>query len=453
MSAVPEIRYAETSDGSVAYQAFGGGAQRVVLVPDWHNPVELLWEDPRAERFFTDLAAFARVILFDKRGTGVSDPIPFGATMSAGPTTELAAEDIAAVMDAEGWREACILGIGVGCWSAALFAATAPTRVTRLVLVDAFPRLQTGPDFPDGLSREVATRTVQRIASEHGTGSILRLTDPAAYADLQFRRWYARAQRFAMPRKWMKMFWSSVTDFDISSVLSSITAPTLVMNRCQSIAFPVAWGRHVARRIAGAEFRELPGRDELFFMTNPSRILEELRQFLTGVREAPVIDRILATILFTDIAGSTERLAALGDRPWRDRMLRHNSLVRRELARFRGVEIDSAGDGFLASFDGPARAIQCAVAIRESVQQLDLQVRAGIHVGECELVGEKIGGIAVHIASRVTRVANAGEILVTRTVQELVAGSGLRFQDRGSHTLKGVPEPWQLYALQNPPIG
>lgn len=453
LGTVPDIRYAETPDGSVAYQAFGSGAHRVVLVPDWHNPIEFLWEDPRAERFFTDLAEFARVILFDKRGTGVSDPIPFGTAMSAGPTIELAVEDIASVLEAEGWTSACIVGVGVGGWSAALFAATAPARVTRLVLVDAFPRLHAGPDFPEGLSRETATRTMQRIASEHGTGGILRLTDPAAYADLQFRRWYARLQRFAMPRKWMRAFWSSITEFDVSSVLSSITAPTLVMNRCESVAFPVAWGRHVARRIAGAEFRELPGKDQLFFMTNPSPILQELHQFLTGVRQAPVIDRILATILFTDIAGSTERLAAVGDRPWRDRILRHNSLVRREFARFRGVEIDSAGDGFLASFDGPARAIQCAVAIRESVQQLDLRVRAGIHVGECELVGEKIGGIAVHIASRVMRVANAGEILVSRTVRELVAGSGLRFEDRGSHPLKGVPEPWQLYALRDPPAG
>jgi class 3 adenylate cyclase len=450
MCAAPDTKYAETPDGSVAYQSFGNGPHDVILVPDWHNPIEILWEDPRAERFLADLAQFSRVILFDKRGTGVSDPIPSGAAMSVGPTIELAAEDTRAVMDAEDWKRACVVGIGCGGWAAALFAATAPARVTHLVLVDAFPRLHAGADFPAGLSTEAAARFVNWIIRVHGTGSALRLTDPAAYGDPQFCRWYARLQRFAMPRKWMKTFWSSVAEVDVSSVLSSITAPTLVMNRSKSVAFPVAWGRHVAEHIAGAEFRALPGRDELFFMTNPSPILEELHEFLTGIREAPAVDRILATILFTDIVGSTERLAALGDRTWRDRILRHNSLIRRELMRFRGQEIDNAGDGFLASFDGPARAIRCAAAIREGVKLLDLQIRAGVHVGECELVGDKIGGIAVHTASRVMRIAKQGEILVSSTVRELVAGSGLMFENRGSHTLKGVPQPWQLFAFVEP---
>jgi len=221
-----------------------------------------------------------------------------------------------------------------------------------------------------------------------------------------------------------------------------------VMNRTASVAFPAAWGRYLAERIPGAEFRELPGRDELFFMTNPSPILAELREFLTGVREAPVLDRILATILFTDIVGSTERLAALGDRKWRDLVLRHHSLVRRELERFRGHEIDTAGDGFLASFEGPARGIRCAIAIRDSVKRLGLELRAGVHVGECELVGSKIGGIAVNTASRVMSRGGRGEILVSRTVKDLVAGSGLQFEDRGSHGFKGLPEPLQLFALR-----
>jgi class 3 adenylate cyclase len=447
MRAPPDTQYAETPDGSVAYQVFGNGPHRVVLVPDWHFPIEILWEDPRAERFFTDLAAFSRVILFDKRGTGVSDPIPSEAAMSPAPSIELAAEDIGAVMDAEGWPQACVVGIGVGGWAAALFAATAPTRVARLVLVDAFPRLQAGPGYPAGLSSEEAAHFVDWLVGVHGTGKALRLTNPAVYDDLDFRRWYGRLQRFAMPRKWMKVFWSSVAEFDISPVLSSITAATLVMNRAQSVAFAVARGRYVAERIPGAEFRELPGRDELFFMTNPSPLLEELREYLTGVREAPEVDRILATILFTDIVDSTERVAALGDREWRDRILRHNGLVRRALARFRGREIDTAGDGFLASFDGPARAIRCAAAIREDVKGLDLGIRAGVHAGECELVGDKIGGIAVHTASRIMHTASQGEILVSSTVKDLVAGSGLAFEDRGSHALRGVPQPWQLFAL------
>jgi len=448
---IPETRYAETPDGSVAYQVFGAGPHDVLLIPDWHNPIEMLWEEPRAERFFRDLGSFSRVILFDKRGTGVSDPIPSEASLSIAPTIELAAEDAAAVLDAEGWRQACVVGIGCGTWPASLLAATAPTRVARLALVDGLPRLHASGDFQAGLSKEAAARFIAWIIEGHGTGTVLRLTDPVGYSDPQFRDWYARLQRFAMPRKWMKAFWSSVAEIDISSVLSSITAPTLVMNRAESVAFPAAWGRYLTAHIAGAEFRELPGRDELFFMTNPSPILEELRAFLTGVRAATTIDRILATILFTDIVGSTEQLVASGDRAWRDRILRHHSLVRRELSRFRGKEIDTAGDGFLASFEGPARGIMCASAIRESVKLLDLQIRAGLHVGECELVGEKIGGIAVNTAARVMSLGGSGEILVSRTVKELVAGAGLAFEDRGSHPLKGLPDPMQVFALVEAP--
>jgi class 3 adenylate cyclase len=318
------------------------------------------------------------------------------------------------------------------------------------VLVDGFPRLHAGTDYPAGLSREEAARFVSWIIAGHGSGSVLRLTDPSGYEDEQFRRWHARLERFSMPRKWMKAFWSSVADVDISSVLSSITAPTLVLNRTKSVVFPVARGRYLAEHISGAELRELPGEDQLFFMTNPSPILEELREFLTGERSPAGVDRILATILFTDIVGSTERLAEMGDRQWRDLVLRHNNLVRRELARFRGREIDTAGDGFLASFDGPARAIQCAAAIRDNVGLLGLQLRAGIHVGECELVGDKIGGIAVHTAARVMSLGNPGEILVSRTVKELVAGSGLAFEDRGSHALKGLPDKAEIYAFLVP---
>jgi class 3 adenylate cyclase len=238
-----------------------------------------------------------------------------------------------------------------------------------------------------------------------------------------------------------------VGELNIGSVLSSIAAPTLVMNHAQSVIWPPARGRAMAERMPNAEFRELAGGDELFFMSHPSPLLAELHEFLTGERAAPVVDRILAAILFTDIARSTDLLAAIGDQPWRDRLLRHNDLVRREIRRFRGREIDSAGDGFLSSFDGPARAVQCAAAIRDGVRELDLEIRAGVHVGECELLDDKISGIAVHTAARVLAAAKPGEVLVTRTVKELTAGSGLQFADRGSHTLKGVPDAWQLFAL------
>ncbi len=449
MPTSPETRYADTPDGSVAYQQFGDGPRDLVLVTDWYTPIETVWEDPRAERFFADLATFSRVVLFDNRGKGVSDPIPAGVT-SVGPSMEMAAEDIGAVMDAVGSKQAAIFGIGFGCCYAAFFAATAPTRVDRLVLVDGVPRIHATDDYPTGLSQESVAHLLDQIITEHGTGNLLKLVDPAAYEDPQLRRWYARNERIGLPRKVVKLFWSSFTETEVGPALPAITAPTLVMNRAKSRSYPVEGGRYLAEHIPHAEFRELPGGDQLFFMANPNPIIEEAREFLTGVREAPAIDRILATILFTDIVGSTEQLARLGDRDWRDRLLRHHDLVRRELSRFRGREIDTAGDGFLATFDGPARAIQCAVAIREGVKLLDLQIRAGIHAGECELMGDKIGGIAVHTASRVMSTAKPEEILVSRTVKDLVAGSGLMFEDCGSHTLKGVPEPWQLFALREP---
>lgn len=446
----PEIQFAQTSDGKVAYQTFGDGPHPVLWIPDWHNPIEILWEEPRVQRFFADLGAFSRVILFDKRGTGVSDPIPSGSAMTIAPTLELAAEDAAAVMDTERWKQACVVGIGCGCWVAALFAASAPERVSRLVLVDAIPGLQAEVDYPEGLSEEEAGRFVNWIIGGHGTGRALRLSDPAAHQDLEFRRWYARLQRFAMPHKWMKAFWTSVGHLNIRSVLSSISAPTLVMNRVHSVAWPIARGRALATRIPRAEFRELPGIDELFFMSQPSPILTELHEFLTGEHLPPVVDRILATILFTDIVGATDVLAAIGDQRWRDRLRRHNDVVRRELKRFRGREIDSAGDGFLCSFDGPARAVQCAAAIRAGVRNLDLEIRAGVHVGECELLDDKISGIAVHAAARVLGAAKPGEILVSRTVKELTAGSGLELEPRGSHALKGLPGVWDLFALVEP---
>jgi class 3 adenylate cyclase len=442
----PETKYAVTSDGSVAYQSFGNGPHDVLWMPDWHNPIEILWEEPRVQRFFSELGGFARVILFDKRGTGISDPVPATA-MSIAPTLELAVEDAIAVLDAEKWKTACIVGVGCGGWAAALLAASAPTRVSRLVLVDAIPGLQATDEFPVGPTAGEAARFVNWIISVHGTGRALRMIDPAAERDPEFRQWYGRLQRLAMPHKWMRAFWTSVGELNIGSVLSSITAPTLVMNHAHSVAWPPARGRAMAERIPNAEFRELPGGDELFFMSHPSPLLAELREFLTGHAATPVIDRILAAILLTDIAGSTEMVAAIGDQAWRERLLRHNDLVRREIKRFRGREIDSAGDGFLSSFDGPARAVHCAIAARNAVRELGLAIRAGIHVGECDLLDGKLTGIAVHTAARVLGAGKPGEILVTRTVRELTAGSGLRLEDRGVHALKGIPEPCQLFAL------
>jgi class 3 adenylate cyclase len=440
-----ETRFAQTSGGKVAYQVLGSGPTDLVFFPDWLENIEVIWEERRFEQFLKELASFSRLILFDKRGSGISDPVPHGV-LDAGPTLELAAEDLAAVLDACGSKQADIIAIGVGTWATILFAATAPSRARRLVLVDSAAGL--GVPVPGaGAPAQATTRFVERLIDSHGKGELLRFIAPKAYADEAFRRWWAHYERLSMPPKYFDVFWRSAGEIDLTPVLPAVRAPTLVLSRTESRLYPVDHGRYIAGQIPGATFRELPGGDELVFMEQSHRVVEEARQFLTGVRDTPVVDRILATILFTDIAGSTEQVAALGDRTWRDRLLRHHAVVREAIERFRGREVETAGDGFLATFDGPARAIHCAIEIRNSVAPLDIRIRAGIHTGECELVGDKIAGIAVHTAARVMSAARPGEILVSRTVKDLVAGSGLVFDDRGLHDLKGIPDRWQLLAL------
>jgi class 3 adenylate cyclase len=446
MLAPVETKFADTSGGKVAYQVCGSGPTDLVYFPDWLENIEVIWEEPRQERFLNELAAFSRLVLFDKRGSGVSDPVPHGV-LDAGSTLELAVEDLQAVLDACGSQQANVVAVGVGAWATILFAATSPSRVGRLVLIDSAVGLRALTDRGATAQPELTNRFVERLIASHGSGELLRLLAPKAYADEAFRRWWARYERLSMSPKYFGAFWRSAGEIDLSPVLPAVRAPTLVLSRARSRVYPSEHGRHVASRIPGATFRELPGGDELVFMEQAPRIVEEIRQFLTGVRETPAVDRILATMVFTDIAGSTEQLAAIGDRTWRDRLVRHHAAVRAAIERFRGREIETAGDGFLATFDGPARAIRCAMAIRESVAPLDMRIRAGIHTGECELVGDKIAGIAVHTAARVMNAAAPGEILVSRTVKDLVAGSGLVFDDRGLHDLKGIPDRWQLFAL------
>jgi class 3 adenylate cyclase len=445
-----ETRFAVTSGGKVAYQVVGSGPTDLVFFPDWLENIEVIWEEPRQELFLNELASFSRLILFDKRGSGISDPVPHGV-LDAGATLELAAEDLRAVLDACGSKQADIVAVGVGTWSTILFAATVPSRVRRLVLIDAAVGLS-GLTTGGTAARSPAekARFIERLIAGHGTGELLRMLAPKAYPDEAFRRWWARYERLGLTPKYFDVFWRSAGEIDLTPILPTVRAPTLVLSRAESRVYPIEHGRFIAQQIPGATFRELPGGDELVFMEQSQRIVEEVRQFLTGVRETPEVDRILATMVFTDIVGSTEQLAAVGDRTWRDRLLRHHAAVRDAIERFRGREIETAGDGFLATFDGPARAIRCAMAIREGVSALGIQIRAGIHTGECELVGDKIAGIAVHTAARVMNAAAPGEILVSRTVKDLVAGSGLAFEDRGLHDLKGIPDRWQLFALVDP---
>ena len=408
--------------------------------------MELMWEDPRFESYLLELASFSRLILFDHLGCGVSDPVP-ETTVTMGMAVEGGGDEIGVVLDAVGSERAALLGLNFGSWATMLFAATAPRRVQSMVVVDASARIAAAPDYPFGSTPEQLARLVDFLKRTRGTGEVLRLTRSGSHEDPQFSRWYGRYVRLSISPKYFDACWNTAEEADLRAVLPAITAPTLVIHHRDGRAYPVEFGRYIAEHIPGATFKELPGGDALFFRRSPNLALQEIREFLTGDRAEPEVDRILATILFTDIVGSTEKAAELGDRGWAERLVRHHALVRRELRRFRGTEVDNAGDGFFATFDGPARAIRCAMAIQKSIESMGLQIRAGLHTGECELAGDKIAGIAVHTASRVMGLAGPGEILVSRTVKDLVAGSGLPFADRGEHAFKGVPDRWQVYGL------
>ncbi|MDP3937766.1 MAG: alpha/beta fold hydrolase, partial [Deltaproteobacteria bacterium] len=362
-----ETKYTDSRIGRIGYQTIGDGPFDLVMSPDWTNCMELMWEDPRFESYLRELASFSRLILFDHRGCGISDPPPVTA-VSMGLAVEGGAEEIEAVMDAVGSERASLLGLNLGSWAIMLFAATAPRRVRSMVLVDTSARIAAAPDYPFGATPEQLTRLVQFLKRTRGTVEGLRLSDPKAAGDPQFAQWYARYVRLSISPSLFDACWDTVEEADLRPVLPAITAPTLVIGHRDSRAYPVETGRYIAEHIPGAAFREMPGGDALFFRRSPNLALQEVREFLTGDRAEPEVDRILATILFTDIVGSTEKAAELGDRGWAERLVRHHALVRHELERFRGTEVDNAGDGFFATFDGPARAIRCAMAIRNSVE-------------------------------------------------------------------------------------
>ena len=424
----------------------GNGPETILFTPAWGTNVEVMWEEPRIERFFKELSSFSRVIVFDKRGSGISDPLPHGA-QSAVPVIEIASEDMKAVLDHSETAIATILAVGIGCWPSILFAATSPSRVQRLIIVDGMPCLYSEDGDSVGLSKAEANRFVSFLINAYGTGKLLKLLDPAGYRDRHFLNWYARFERLSIAPKLVDIFWNSAKEINITSALNAVKAPTLVLSRSKSRAYPADWGKSLAEGISGADFREIPGGDSSYFMAHPNPIIENTRAFMTGVQDEPEVDRILTTILFTDLVASTEIAAKLGDREWSERIFRHNAIIRKEIVRFRGVEIDNAGDGFMITFDGPARALRCADAIHKSIRALGLEMRIGIHTGECELMNDKIGGIAVHTAARIMSTAQANQIIVSRTVKELVAGAGLNFEDLGEHDLKGVPDTWQLYLL------
>lgn len=437
----PETRYARAGDVRVAYQIVGEGRRDLVLVPGFVSHLELVWEYPPYERFMRRLASFARVIVFDKRGSGLSDPV------GAAATVEERIDDIRAVMDAAGSESADVFGWSEGALMAAVFAAGFPERVSALVLYGSFARGTPAEGYPWASPPEAWELALQEDEEEFwGQGVSLLMVAPSAFEDEALVRWWARFERQSMSPTMARAALRLCMELDIRDVLPTIRVPTLVVHRTDDV-LPVEGARWLAEQIQDARFVELPGDDHWPWISEPDEIVDEVDEFLTGERHESEPDRVLATVLFTDIVGSTERAAALGDRRWRDLLDQHDRLVRRELERHRGRAVKTTGDGVLATFDGPARAINCARAICERVRPLGIEARAGVHTGECELRNGDVGGIAVHIGARVADMAGPGEVVVSGTVKDLVVGSGLAFSERGTHSLKGAPGEWPLYAL------
>ena len=442
----PETRYAKSGDVNIAYQVVGDGPLDLVLVHGWVQSFDPGWEMEEIKRFYLRLASFSRLIMFDKRGIGLSDRVPTDDL----PTLETRMDDMRAVMDAVGSERAAVLGHSEGATMCALYAATYPQRTRALVMVGGSARTRWAPDYPVGAIDEALEELERSILEDWGVDAmrpLLQRLAPSIADDEEQIRAYARAaSRAASPAAAASLTRMTAMN-DIRHVLPAIRVPTLVLHRTDEEL--AAASRYLGEQIPGAKVVELPGNDHMPWLGDHERVLDEIEEFLTGVRPHPAFDRVLATVLFTDIVGSTERAAELGDRRWKELLDQHNAVIRNELGRFRGRELSTAGDSFLATFDGPARAVACAASIRDQVRLLGLEIRAGLHTGELELDGSEIRGIAVHTGARVAAKAGPGEVLTSSTVKDLVAGSGLEFADRGTHQLKGVPGEWRLFAVRD----
>jgi class 3 adenylate cyclase len=438
------IDYAKTRDGfHIAYAVLGEGPTNVVYLGGPPTHLQLDYEEALIRRYIDRLATFGRLVLFDERGTGMSDPV----ALSDLPTLETRMDDLGVVMDAAHVEFGNIVASGAGCPLAMLFAATYPQRVTSLTLYAAYAAL-VGDDeyrigFPPALLEEFATG----VGSTWGTGSMLELAAPSIDTSAFRERWAHYERSASSPGQAEAIFRRNFAS-DVRPVLPAITAPTLVLHRRDNLMIPITLGRYVADHIEGARFVELEGHDLYPFAGDSDAVIAEIEEFVTGQRSTPDIDRVLATVLFTDIVDSTMRAAALGDRLWRELLDEHDAMIHRHLDRFRGRAVKSTGDGFLATFDGPARAMRCACAIRDSARSLGLEIRAGLHTGEIEIRSDDIAGIAVHTAARVESMAQPGEVLVSSAIPPLVAGSGLHFVNKGEHSLKGVPGSWTLFAVE-----
>jgi class 3 adenylate cyclase/pimeloyl-ACP methyl ester carboxylesterase len=442
---VPTTRYAKSGDVNIAYQVVGDGPVDLVYVPGFVSNIEAMWEDPGFTRFFDRLASFARLVIFDKRGTGLSDPVPLEHL----PTLEVRMDDLRAVMDAVGSEHAFLFGHSEGGNMCILFAASYPGRVSGLILTGSYVKRIRSEEYPWAPTWDERQADIARTIETWGDwgDDDFEVMAPSRAGDPAFRAWVQRYMRLSASPRAAGVLMEMNSKIDVVSILPSIRVPTLLLYREGDRDVLVEEGRYIASRIAGARLVELPGADHWFWAGDNEKMLGEIEEFVTGQRGVPPSDRILATVLFTDIVGSTSAASRLGDLAWRDLLDRHNGAVRSELARWHGVEIDTTGDGFLARFDGPVRAIRCATSISQVVRQLGLEVRCGVHTGELELTGAQVVGLAVHVGARVAALAGPGDVLVSRTVKDLVAGSGIEFVSRGVHELKGVPEPWEIFAV------
>jgi class 3 adenylate cyclase len=437
----PETRYARSGEIHIAYQVVGDGAVDLLWVPTWIWEVEHMWEEPSVAKMLRQLASFSRLIMFDRRGTGLSDPV------RGAPTLEEQMDDLVAVMDAVGSERAAVFAMLEAGAMASMFAATNPDRTSALVLWEALARMSWAPDYDWTLTREEREAGIEGLGRDWGSGArALNLT--GADDDEALRRWAGRLERLAASPGSAMAFMRMHSQIDVRPVLPSIQAPTLVLHRPADRNIDIRHSRYLAEHIPGARMVELPGEHTVPFGPGQDDAVAEIEEFLTGARHAVDPERVLATVMFSDIVDSTSRAAELGDRRWRELLESLEGLVGRHLTRHRGRAVKTMGDGFLATFDGPARAIRFAEAIREATrEQFGLEVRSGLHTGEIELMGSDVGGIAVHIGARILASANPGEVLVSGTVKDLVVGSEIPFEDRGEHELRGVPGQWRLWAV------
>ncbi len=447
MSEFPDTQYARTDDGAhIAFQVVGDGPPDLVFLPEALTHLEMMWEMPRYASVLRRMASFSRLVLFEPRGSGLSDPLG----RDERPSLEGQAEDLLAVLDTIGVDEPALVANNVPGLLAIFFAATYPSRISSLVLDGCYARYARASDYAWG----VPTEALERIISEYGAGPIsveqgLKFTAPSMIGDAEFVAHYQRRSRSTYGPAARKANAEMAVFTDLRPLLPAIQAPTLVLCRANDSFAGPPHARYLAENILNAKLVELQGDDNLIYVGDSDKDLDEIEEFLTGAVHAPRSNRVLATVLFTDIVSSTERLAELGDRKWRDLLDAHDLAIRRQLERFQGREVGTRGDGFVATFDGPGRAIECACAMRDVVAALDLEIRVGVHTGEIELRDDdEIAGVAVHLAARIEQQARASEVLVSSTVKDLVAGSGIEFEDRGEHQLKGVPGTWRLFSVE-----